>query len=301
MVLGIKHNEEELLKVKRERGKMGIDFITEEAVRKRLSVRTYTDQGVEEEKKKAIAEFIDSLDNPFGKQVRFHDFDIADAGEKQKLGTYGVIQGAKHFIGATIQSEPMALEALGYEVEALILYLTHLGLGTCWLGGTFDRKKFGGAMKIQEGELLPIITPYGYAAEKKHIKDRAMRTFAKADWRRDWNQLFFRRDFHTPLSKEEAREFELPLEMVRLGPSASNKQPWRLVAEGGAWHFYEQSDPMYSRAFSYDIQKIDMGIAAAHFDFSVREKTIKGSFQTGRDPKIETPKHVEYAFSWVRD
>ena len=280
---------------------MEIDFITEEAVRKRLSVRTYTDQKIEEEKKKAIAEFAGSLDNPFGKQVRLHYFDIEDAGEKQKLGTYGVIRGAKHFIGATIQPESTALFALGYAVEALVLFMTHLGLGTCWLGGTFDRKKFAGAMKIEEGALFPIILPYGYTAEKKHFKEIAMRTIAKADQRMSWDQLFFLNDFHTPLSKKEAEGLAFPLEMVRLGPSASNKQPWRLVAEGGAWHFYEQSAPMYSRAFSYDIQKIDMGIAAAHFDFAVREKSIKGSFQTGRDPKIETPKHVEYAFSWVRD
>jgi nitroreductase len=280
---------------------MKIDFKAEEAVRKRYSVRNYTGENIEEEKKKAIAEFVDSLDNPFGKQVRFHNFDMEDSGEKQKLGTYGVIKGAKHFIGATIKQEPMALEALGYEVEALILYLTHLGLGTCWLGGTFDRKKSAEAMKIEEGALFPIILPYGYAAEKKHFKEIAMRTIAKADQRKSWNQLFFQKDFVTPLSKEEASEFAFPLEMVRLGPSASNKQPWRLVAEGGAWHFYEQSAPMYSRAFSYDIQKIDMGIAAAHFDFAVSEKGIKGHFETGLHPKIKAPNNVVYAFSWIRE
>jgi len=36
----------------------------------------------------------------------------------------------------------MALEAFGYELEAVILFLAHLDLRTCWLGGTFDREGF---------------------------------------------------------------------------------------------------------------------------------------------------------------
>lgn len=59
----------------------------------------------------------------------------------------------------------MALGALGYELEALILYLAHLEIGSCWLGGTFNRKGFAKAMNIGEGEMFPIIIPYGYAAK----------------------------------------------------------------------------------------------------------------------------------------
>jgi nitroreductase len=280
---------------------MNIDFLIEEVVKKRYSVRNYTDQEIEEEKRKKIEVFIDSLDNPFGKKVNFHYFDREDVGEKQKLGTYGVIKGAKNYIGTTIKLEPMTLEALGYEFEAVVLYLAYLGLGTCWLGGTFNRKGFANAMKLNEGELLPIITPYGYAAEKKHIKELAMRKIIKADQRKDWNELFFMEDFNTPLSKEEARDFAFPMEMVRLGPSASNKQPWRILVKDGVCHFYEDKEQGYSDIFLYDIQRVDMGIAAAHFDFAVKEKRIKGHFETKYIPEIILPKKVEYAFSWVRD
>ena len=152
----------------------------------------------------------------------------------------------------------MALEALGCELEAVILFLAHLGLGTCWLGGTFDRKGFAAAMKIGEGELFPIITPYGYAAEKKHIKEIAMRKLIKADHRKNWDELFYMNDFNTPLHKEEAGDFAFALEMVRLGPSASNKQPWRILLKDGAWHFYEYKEPNYSSIFSYDIQRVDI-------------------------------------------
>ncbi|OPZ94455.1 MAG: Nitroreductase family protein [Firmicutes bacterium ADurb.Bin419] len=280
---------------------MNIDFSIEEAVRKRYSVRNYSGQKIEEDKRKALEVFIASLDNPFGKKVNFHYFDMEDTGEKQKLGTYGVIKGAKNYIGTTIKLEPMALEALGYELEAVILFLAHLGLGTCWLGGTFDRKGFAAAMKIGEGELFPIITPYGYAAEKKHIKEIAMRKLIKADHRKNWDELFYMNDFNTPLHKEEAGDFAFALEMVRLGPSASNKQPWRILLKDGAWHFYEYKEPNYSSIFSYDIQRVDIGIAAAHFDFSVKEKGLKGQFKTETNAGIISPKNVEYAFSWIRE
>lgn len=280
---------------------MYIEFPMKDAVTKRYSVRNYSDLEVEEEKRRAIESFITSLDNPFGKKVTYHYFNSEASGDKQKLGTYGVIKGAKNYIGATIKLEPMALEALGYEFEAIVLYLAHLGLGTCWLGGTFDRSGFANALQVAEGELLPIITPYGYAAEKKHIKEIAMRKIIKADQRVDANKLFFSKDFDTSLSMEEAGEFAFPLEMVRLAPSASNKQPWRILVEDRAWHFYEDREPGYSKAFPYDIQRVDMGIAAAHFDFSIKEKGIKGHFETKLLPKIVPPKNVEYVFSWIKD
>lgn len=51
---------------------MNIGFSIEEAVKKRYSVRNYTDKKIEEDKKKKIESFINSLDNPFGKEVKFH-------------------------------------------------------------------------------------------------------------------------------------------------------------------------------------------------------------------------------------
>lgn len=280
---------------------MNINFSIEESVKKRYSVRNYKEQEVELDKRKAIESFVNSLDNPFGKKVNFHYLDNREMKDEEKLGTYGVIKGAMQYIGTTIKLEPMALEALGYELEAVILYLAHLELGTCWLGGTFNRKGFAKAMNIEEDEIFPIITPYGYAATKKHMKEIVMRKMIKADQRKEWNQLFYINDFQTPLTKEKAGELEVPLEMVRLGPSASNKQPWRILIKDNACHFYEYKQPGYSDSFPYDIQRVDMGIAAAHFDFSVKEKGLKGYFDTECEPELELPDHMEYVFSWLRE
>lgn len=280
---------------------MNINFPIEEAVKKRYSVRNYKDQSLEEDKRLVIRDFIDSVDNPFGAKVNFHFLDKVDVNDGKALGTYGVIKGAQQYIGATIELEPMSLEALGYGFEVVILYLAHLGLGTCWLGGTFNRKGFAKALNIGENQVFPILTPYGYAASKKHIKEIAMRKLIKADHRKDWDQLFFKNDFKSPLSKEDAGCLELPLEMVRLGPSASNKQPWRVLLIDNKCHFYEYKEPGYSDIFSYDIQRIDMGIAAAHFDLAVKEKGIMGYFDNTIEPNLSFPDNLIYTFSWVME
>lgn len=89
--------------------------------------------------------------------------------------------------------------------------------------------------------------------------------------------------------------------MVRLGPSASNKQPWRLVIKDKVCHFFEYKTPGYSDKFPYDIQRIDLGIAACHFDLAVKEKGMSGFFDYQSQPDIALPENMEYAFSWIRE
>ena len=160
-----------------------IGFSAEEAVKARSSVRNYADREIEPDKMEAIRRFVEALDNPFHQEVSFHWLMPEALPAGQKLGTYGVIKGAKRFIGASVRPGPLALEALGYEMEALILYLAHLGLGSCWLGGTFNRKGFAKAMEIGEDHLFPAITPVGYGAPKRHVTEKLMRGMIRADRR----------------------------------------------------------------------------------------------------------------------
>ncbi len=280
---------------------MKFNFPVKETVTKRYSVRNYSEQPIEEDKQKLIRSYIDNLENPLGKSVNFHYLNNEGMENEERLGTYGLIKGAKNYIGTTITMEPMALEALGYEFEAMVLYLAHLDIGTCWLGGTFDREGFANAMEVNEGEIFPIITPYGYAADHKHEKELEVRAYVQADKRIAFDSLFFNKDFEHPLTEESAGDYAFALEMVRLAPSASNKQPWRLVVDGDTVHFFEYKEPGYSDRLPYDIQRVDMGIAAAHFEAALQEKDVQGSYSTESKPSIELPEHVEYVFSWSKN
>ncbi|MDP3131241.1 MAG: nitroreductase family protein, partial [Bacillota bacterium] len=54
--------------------------------------------------------------------------------------TYGLLSGVRNFIVlAGLESDPDTAEKCGYFGERIVLELTKLGLGTCWVGGSFDR------------------------------------------------------------------------------------------------------------------------------------------------------------------
>lgn len=279
---------------------MDLNFSVIEAIERRRSVRNFSYMPVSPEQQEQLRQFLATLWNPFNCPVEFHLLDRQAEPGAQQLGTYGVIQGAQYFVGATVGPDGPNLEALGFEFETVLLFLTQMGLGTCWLGGTFDRRGFAGAMDIDPAQLFPIISPYGYAADKPHLKEKAMRAMIKADQRKDFTRLFFKDDFTVPLQAEEAGPWAVPLEMVRLGPSASNKQPWRILVRDGRLHFYECQSVGYSTAFPYDIQRIDMGIAAAHFAHCARELGLSGRFGQQK-PELPPPDHFIYCFSWIPD
>lgn len=271
----------------------------EQIIRKRISVRTYVNKGISEELKESINGFLNKLSNPFNVKVTMKMLESETANKSAKLGTYGVIQGASNYFGASVKNEEFALEALGYEFEKLILYLTSLGLGTCWLGGTFKRGEFAKAMSIDEDEIFPAVSPFGYESDQKSIADSLVRFIAKGDSRKPWTELFFNEDFSTSLLPEDSGTYKDALEMVRLAPSASNKQPWRIVQKENMYHFYESKSPGYSKTLGYDIQRIDMGIAACHFHLTAIEKGLKGEFQKISNPISGLSENICYIFSWV--
>jgi hypothetical protein len=140
----------------------------------------------------------------------------------------------------------------------------------------------------------------GYPSEKQRLFDRALRYAVKADNKKSWDKLFYAGNFETTLKKEEAKIFETPLEMVRIGPSASNKQPWRLVLSNDLkfCHFFIEHTPSYSSALGYDMQLLDMGIAMCQFDLACSELNFEGDWVV-QDPKIDLlNEQTEYLFSW---
>lgn len=216
-------------------------FSIQEAVTKRYSVRTYDSKTVEKETREKIYDFAKMQKNPLGPKIKIQFIEKKTGANGEKLGTYGIIKGAELYLGVTVPNETYAPEALGYEFEELVLYATSLGLGTCWLGGTFNRSAFAAAMKIGEGEIFPILSPLGYPAQKKSLTEQIMRISTKADARLPWKDLFFKDKFGSILTEEDAGKYRFPLEMLRLAPSAVNKQPWRVVFSDGKVHFLRKN------------------------------------------------------------
>ena len=106
----------------REVDKLAIDV--KEAIKKRVSTRSFEERSLTEEDKNKLINFYKSLTNPFGIDVRVEYISKNTGVENVKLGTYGTIKGAKDFLAIIVKDEPFAMEAVGYQIENLILYAT---------------------------------------------------------------------------------------------------------------------------------------------------------------------------------
>jgi Putative TM nitroreductase len=274
-----------------------------DAINRRVSVRAYSDQPIGKEKEQKILDLLNSENKgPCGNEVRFAMIDLTEAerNETKSLGTYGFISGAKIYVVSAVKGSTGAMEDLGYCLEKVILAATSLGLGTCWMGGTFNRANFARRIKVSDDEVVPAISPIGYARDKRTVRERLLRRLAKSDQRKPWEELFFDGDLNTPLARGSAGKYAGVLDCVRLGPSASNNQPWRIVKQSSesAFHFYLKRTWGYDKFNArIDLQRVDMGIAMCHFDLAAKEIGLAGRW-VAANPGLETG-NGEYIVTWV--
>lgn len=191
----------------------------------------------------------------------------------------------------------------GYALEGIALWAVGAGLGTCWLGGTFDRSGVAKSMNLGSGEVVPAIMPIGEPAERRSFIDTTMRVLAGSGNRKPWSTLFFDGSFELPLVEAEAGPWARVLEAVRLGPSASNKQPWRIVRTGSAgsveFHLFMDEDRLYNNAMSgIRIQEIDIGIAMRHFEAAALALGLPGSWNRLQTAPVSYDTPLLYYCSW---
>jgi hypothetical protein len=285
-------------------------------IRKRYSCRNYLKTPIEAAKQSALDKIIQDLPSgPFGKLERFElpAATRADQRALRGLNTYGFIHNSPAFIIGASRPAPMNLENFGYRMELIVLHATDLELGTCWLGGTFTRSGFMHKIHAAQQESIPAVCSVGHINLAASTVDQAVRLKAGSQYRLNWESLFFDRQFGAPLTPENAGSYAEALEMVRIGPSASNKQPWRIVKQGDRWHFYLQRTTGYrewwiARLMAIaDMQRIDMGIAMCHFALAAGEAGLAGSWEVSppstpaglTGPAIDPPGNLpEYIVTW---
>lgn len=263
-----------------------------ELVRARKSVRTFDGTPLRQDDRARLSEYLEHIETPFDIPMEFRLLDAKEHGLSSS-----VVVGAELYAAGKIKRDPLAEVAFGYAFEKFVLYALSLGVGTVWIAGTMDRPAFERAMELDCNEFLPAVTPLGYPTKKRAIRDAAMRRAIKADSRAPFESLFFEGDFGTPLTAERAGEYREALELVRLAPSAVNKQPWRIVKRGDAFHFYKKASlPANPKG---DVQKLDIGIALAHFMLALEEAGVTGAV-TVADPGLAGVQDMEYIISWQR-
>jgi nitroreductase len=279
----------------------------DDLVRRRYSCRNYVDRPIEATDLESLSEFLASIGaGPLGSRTRFS---LVAATEKDRdslkgLGTYGFVKGATGYIVGAVEPGPKDMEDYGHGLQHAVLAATDLGLGTCWLGGSFTKSSFARKIGATRSEVVPAVVATGYPEEGSRAG--RMRERAGSERRLPREVLFWEEKPGEPLDLSRSGGYEDVLETVRWAPSASNKQPWRLLRSGDVWRFYLQRTKRYGKGsaiFSLlrlaDLQRVDMGIAMCHFELAARERGLAGRWVVDEPGFDALPAGLEYTVSWI--
>ena len=273
-------------------------------INKRVSTRTYKEEKIEEEKLEKIKNYLQKIQQKNTTKDRYELFNMENLSEEdvKLIWKPNVIKGTRYCIVGISNKKAMSEISFGYDFEKIVLYLTDLELGTCWLGGAYNRDGLEKHLTLNEDEFVSVITPIGYAEDRFRVLPGAMNLAFRArnHKRKPWKSLFYLEEPDRPLSEEAAGEYREPLEMVRLGPSGFNRQPWRVVKQDQQFHFFIGIRSTY-KFLPHELGKIEIGIAKCHFELTAMEKGLRGFWKelSQEELSFQLPKSWKYHTTWI--
>lgn len=254
----------------------------------RHSVRSFDGQPLSAAQIKDIKESISRASSPFDGNYTIRIAEVGD-GSDFHPSTYGVIKGARTYLLLGVDDNPHSWLSGGFAMEQVVLDITSMGIGSCWVSGTFNSSTFESAAALPEGQKLVAVVPIGIPAEKKSLVEKVMRSFAKCGTRKPLGSLFFMNNFSTPLAEDG--QFARPLEMMRWAPSALNAQPWRALVRGNQVDFYYEGNG--------NAKLLDMGIGLCHFALACEAMNVVGAFVQNNLP-VPGPEGTHYLTSFIQ-
>ena len=255
-----------------------------ETISRRRSVRSFSPRAMKQAEIESVQGILDtagSTPGPFGTRVRLRlHVDAGGTGEA-KMGTYGLVSGASAFVMPVVVPAPGAMEDLGWVVERTVIDLWAAGWASCWIGGVFSRTKAASLTGASGEEFVPIVVALGREAEQRSLLDRLVTRAARSRQRKPLAEICFMPDGSVLNGDALAPPWGIVLEALRMAPSASNKQPWRLVLspDSRGWMLFLDEDRLYNNSLgNTHLQNIDMGIAMYHFAAAASCAGLKGSW-----------------------
>ena len=139
-------------------------------------------------------------------------------------------------------SHPLSRIHAGILGEAFVLEAIHMGLGACWVSGSYRKRMLD--VKLKEGEAVLCVIAFGKPAQGS------------------FNAAFRRRKPIEKLCRGNMaswpQELQQAASAVQAAPSAMNMQPWQMMLQGDCF-FLLGSD----RALT------DLGIALCHAELAL--------------------------------
>ncbi len=224
----------------------------------RTSRRTFLAKEIDPPVLSQILNVMESCNRESGLSIRF----IANGADTfgNFSASYGMLRGVKaYFAVAGNRKLANIRELAGYYGELLVLECTSLHLGTCWVGGTYDKEACKRQIGLSAEEELMGVIPVGYVSDGKTLRERAV---SMVGLRSKKTEELIKPNSGLPEWITKA------MDCVVKAPSAMNKQPV---------HF-EYRNPQVIAYVESDAQKIDLGIAMAHFELGAWSAGSKGKW-----------------------
>lgn len=212
-----------------------------ELMNERHSVRQYTEQKIEDEKRRILDELAEELNMKSGLHMQI----IYDEPKcfNSMMAHYGKFSGCSNYIAIVGEKDKDLDEKAGYYGEQLVLKAQELGLNTCWVAMTHGKS----AARVGKGEKQAILISLGYGANQgvthksKELSAVCNCTGKMPEW------------------------FEKGIEAALLAPTAMNQQKFMFCLEG-------EMVSVVSKGGFYS--KIDLGIVKYHFEVVSGHKTM---------------------------
>ena len=222
---------------------------TMEAIDRRISRRSYLPTPLPEKTVRILQGAIAEANTASGLQISLvQNGGAAFSGFRR---SYGMFSGVRDYFALAGPCNDLCLmEKVGYYGELLVLEATRLELGTCWVGGTYDKKSC--PVRLRPGDELVCVISVGAVPKEPGWKEK----------------LIYRMVHRSTKSVEQMYTAEgTPPDWFLAGvcaaqkaPSALNRQPVMFSWKNG---IAAAEVPDYATH-----QAIDLGIAKAHFELA---------------------------------
>ena len=205
------------------------------------------------------------------------------------VGAYGKHR-APHYLLGTGPARPESYDNIGFALEPLVLSLTAVRLGTCWVGGNARGDTFRPVAQYPADHRPLVLVGFGAPAEEGgHVRE------AGTGKRKSLDELLL----------NPAGEWAEAIEAARLAPSAGNLQPWRFRCAPGRLDAYLSfRAPLQYKLFAEHLRlmnRIDIGIALAHVRIAYDERGIATRVVRARESASPEGEALTYIASVLTD
>ncbi|MCB2291820.1 nitroreductase family protein [Clostridium sp. CS001] len=228
-----------------------------EAINSRKSVRNYKTESLTSGDLQKVKTIIHEA-KPLHPDIPMEVF-LIENGEKIRNTSKGIVGKytqvkAPHYLAFTSETTEGHLENIGFIGEEIVLKLTELGIGTCWVGAAIKEEEFNNIVNVQGNQSYIILVAFGYPeASVQPVKNRK------------------RLDKSKVISGTYENQYDPIVQAFIAAPSAVNSQPWKLIIEKNKFDLYLENRSFLTKKLLKEMNHIDIGIGLSHLYHSAIE------------------------------